>query len=60
MESSQYDMTYNYVSNPAIRLVTGLLNALYLTPLFCHFVFDAYIWKSRHREAKLVFATGAV
>lgn len=33
----------------------SLLLGLYLVPLFCHYVFDAYIWTGRHREAKKVY-----
>lgn len=29
--------------------------ALYLTPLFSHYVFDAILWKSSHPEAKLIY-----
>ena len=29
----------------------GLLIGLWLTPLFCHYFFDALIWKRNHRES---------
>ncbi len=37
--------------------VPSLIVGLYLTPLFCHYVFDAVIWKKNHRESKLILGT---
>lgn len=34
--------------------LTSFLVGLWLTPLFCHYVFDAIIWKRNHRESALV------
>ncbi len=34
----------------------AFLTALVMTPLICHFIWDAYIWKGTHREAKTVYA----
>ncbi|MCJ8275327.1 MAG: hypothetical protein HRT44_00945 [Bdellovibrionales bacterium] len=31
------------------------LMAFYLTPLFCHYVYDAYLWRKGHREAHLIY-----
>ncbi len=31
------------------------LMALYLTPLFCHFIFDAFLWKASHPEASQIY-----
>ena len=40
--------------------VTGLLGAagiaLMLTPLFCHYIWDAFIWKGTHRDAARFYA----
>lgn len=33
----------------------ALLTAIVMTPLICHFIWDAYIWKGTHREAKTVY-----
>lgn len=32
-----------------------LFLAFYLVPLLSHFIFDSYIWTSKHREAKLIY-----
>lgn len=44
-----------------VRLVTDLppfvtagIVGLYLTPLYCHYLFDAFIWKRSHRESSLI------
>jgi hypothetical protein len=34
----------------------SLMIGLYLTPLFCHYVFDAWIWKKSHHESKMIYA----
>lgn len=41
--------------NPEL-LLSSLVVGIYLTPLFSHYVFDAWIWKKNHREAQAVFA----
>jgi hypothetical protein len=33
--------------------------AVYLVPLFCHYIFDARIWKKSHREGSLLFGRPA-
>lgn len=38
-------------------LIPSLIIGLYLTPLYCHYLFDAMIWKRSHRESKLIFGT---
>jgi hypothetical protein len=35
-------------------VLASLSIGLYFTPLFCHYVFDAFIWKRSHREASLI------
>jgi hypothetical protein len=30
--------------------------ALYLMPLFCHYLFDAFLWTRRHPDAAVIFA----
>ena len=37
-------------------MVPAMVVGLYLTPLYCHYLFDAIIWKQSHRESKLIFA----
>lgn len=39
----------------SIPLIGVALISLYLTPLFCHYYFDGYLWKSSHREAKIIY-----
>jgi hypothetical protein len=36
-------------------LFNSLIVGLSLTPLFCHYAFDAIIWRKDHREARIVF-----
>lgn len=35
--------------------IPSLVVGLYLTPLYCHYLFDAMIWKRTHREAKIIY-----
>ncbi len=37
-------------------LLSSLVVGLSLTPLYCHYAFDALIWKKNHREAGLIFS----
>lgn len=37
--------------------LSSLVVGFSLTPLFCHYAFDAVIWRKGHREAGLVFAS---
>jgi hypothetical protein len=37
------------------RGISSLVIGLSLTPLYCHYVFDAFIWKRGHRESALVY-----
>ncbi len=36
-------------------LLNSVIIGLSLTPLYCHYAFDAMIWKKNHRESHLVF-----
>ncbi|MBI4346593.1 MAG: hypothetical protein HY553_07040 [Elusimicrobia bacterium] len=58
-----YETNAIEVSNryQAERIGAGqsLLLGLYLVPLFCHYVFDAFLWTGRHREAKTVYGRAA-
>lgn len=36
--------------------IPSIVVGLYLTPLFCHYLFDAMIWKRSHREAKMIYS----
>lgn len=45
-------MENNMISvDPSTEFWPGLLIGLWLTPLFCHYFFDALIWKRTHRES---------
>jgi len=48
------DIDQNYIHG--ISLLETILIGFYLTPLFCHYLFDAVIWKGNHREASLVYS----
>ena len=43
-----------YLSSPMDGRA-AFLTGLYLVPLLCHYVFDGYIWKSGHADAKKIF-----
>lgn len=43
-------------SNSALE---ALIIGLYLVPLFSHFIYDRYLWKRAHWEARLVYGIGA-
>ncbi len=38
--------------------LSALVVGISLTPLFCHYAFDAIIWRKNHRESAIVFASG--
>ncbi|WP_374075802.1 hypothetical protein [Bdellovibrio bacteriovorus] len=38
--------------------VLSPLVAVYLTPLFCHYYFDAFLWKKTHPESKQIYSKG--
>ncbi len=44
-----------YVQN-GISVIETLLIGIYLVPLFCHYVFDGYLWKSKHKDARLIYS----
>jgi hypothetical protein len=37
-------------------VLTALVSALFLAPLFCHYIFDAFLWKRSHPESSLIYA----
>ncbi len=45
------DYTWISVSN-----FKTLLIGIYLVPLLCHYIFDGVIWKSKHKDAKLIYS----
>ena len=53
----EYALTYNIPTEwSASGFVRASIVGLYLTPLFCHYLFDSWIWRKNHREAHAVFA----
>lgn len=36
--------------------LTAGISALILTPLFCHYIYDAFLWKRSHPESSLIYA----
>ena len=44
-------------STEALTFNEATVMALLLVPTVCHYLFDAWIWTGRHREARIVFAT---
>jgi hypothetical protein len=57
-EEHVIEISNAYVDLP-VRFGDGFLIMVYLTPLLLHFIFDAYIWTGRHREATVVYALPA-
>jgi len=48
--------TFNYhYTTQIVSLGQMVLTGLYITPLMCHYIWDAYIWTGKHRLAKKVF-----
>lgn len=43
---------------PAQTLLESALIGLYLVPLFCHFIFDRFLWRRSHWESARVYSTG--
>lgn len=41
---------------PYPRWLRSLLVGLTLSPLYCHYLFDAFIWKRSHFEASLIYS----
>lgn len=41
-------------AGPSGSLVPSIVTGLYLVPLFSHFVFDAIIWRRKHRESPMM------
>jgi hypothetical protein len=50
-------MEENVISMHERSLLSTVIIGLWLTPLFCHYAFDAWIWKKSHRESALVVGT---
>ena len=57
-ENLVIDIDNRYTFRP-IGFWQSALLGVYLVPLFCHYVLDAYIWTGKHREAKLVYGRTA-
>lgn len=62
MTAVGFGLTESWMEENVINHALGsepILNSaiigLSLTPLFCHYAFDAIIWKKNHRESKLIF-----
>ena len=45
------DLFYD-VTDPAKAITTSF----FLTPLFCHYLFDAFLWRKDHPESKLIMS----
>jgi hypothetical protein len=54
MSESWYEENFVRIVTADSAIVTAALVGLYLTPLFSHYLFDAYIWKRTHRESSLI------
>jgi len=51
-EIIEFDDKYLYVTP---KVWESLLLGLYVIPMMCHYTLDAFIWKSKHREGKMIF-----
>lgn len=38
------------------HVAMALILAAYITPFFCHYLFDAFIWKSKHPDSKIIYS----
>lgn len=46
--------TYQHLITESLPIQLAI--ALYLTPLFMHYFYDAFLWKSSHPQAKLIYS----
>lgn len=56
-----FGLSESWYEENRVSVLTGLsvvlrsaMVGLYLTPLYCHYLFDAVIWKRSHRESSLI------
>ncbi len=54
MSESWYEENFVRIVTGHSAILTAAVIGLYLTPLFSHYLFDAYIWKRTHRESSLI------
>lgn len=52
--------TLEFILDDAVTNITkpenALLGGLFLTPAFCHYIFDMWLWKKSHPESRLVYS----
>ncbi len=60
LSESWYEENFVRVVTGYSSVVTACIVGLYLTPLFCHYLFDAFIWKRSHRESSLVLGKNKI
>lgn len=53
-ESTSIPISNEYVWTK-VSVFNTLLIGIYLVPLLCHYIFDGVLWKSKHRDAKLIY-----
>lgn len=46
---------FNYVESN-LDIIEFLLVFFYVIPVLCHFIWDSYIWKSNHPDAKIIYS----
>ena len=46
----------NEYTRSGLSSLQALLIGIYLVPVLCHYIFDGVIWKSTHKDAKLIYA----
>lgn len=49
-----YEENFGSIKAVLSPFITACVVGLYLTPLYCHYLFDAFIWKRSHRESSLI------
>jgi hypothetical protein len=54
LSESWYEENFVRIATDLPAYVTAGIVGLYLTPLFSHYLFDAFIWKRNHRESSLI------
>ncbi len=47
-------LDYSYILTTS-SIKKAFLTAIFLTPVLCHFIWDAYIWRHDHKDAPIIF-----
>lgn len=46
---------FNYMKTINLNMLEYVLVLFYVVPVLCHFIWDAYIWRGHHPDAKIIY-----